>query len=194
MILEIEDAANGRVLEEQAGALIEDFFASARRFDPRKIDGTYALARDGGIRRVLKPIALTDAVEHRAIEIGDVAHNARNARIGQRFDHDLVAEQIVREFADLTVAIAAAGGECERHGRDKRGIELHCQRNLLMDEPLLAARRRHVHAADGAIGERFEARAKEFSRAPARAGVELTCAFDETGAVKQPAKVLLVQF
>ena len=58
---------------------------------------------------------------------------------------------------------------------------------------LLAAWRRDVHAANGAIAQRFPPRTEEFGRTPAGAGVDLPGAFDQAGAVEQPAEILLVQ-
>ena len=51
--------------------------------------------------RILEPVALVQAVDDAAIEIGDVAGHALHLRILDRLDDDVVAEPVDTDLADF---------------------------------------------------------------------------------------------
>ena len=50
---------------------------------------------------ILEPVALLEAIDHAALEIGDVAGHALDTRVADRIDDDVVAEPVDADLADL---------------------------------------------------------------------------------------------
>ena len=71
-------------------------------------------AGDRGVRGVLEPVALGHPVEQRALEVGDVAGHALDARVLERLDDDVVADPVDADPPHLLGGERAWRAEGER--------------------------------------------------------------------------------
>src|SRR5690606_20627705 len=68
----VVDAVHHLLLPDQADALLEDLFPTCTEFDVANGDRSRLLAGNGGVGRVLEPVALLQTVDDAPVEIGDM--------------------------------------------------------------------------------------------------------------------------
>ncbi len=90
----VVDARHKQVLPNEGQAGTEDFLSLFRQFDG--VDGYRSglAAGDGVVRWILEPVAVLQAVDDAAIEIGDVTRNPADLRVAYRVDLDVVAKPV----------------------------------------------------------------------------------------------------
>jgi hypothetical protein len=69
------------------------------------------MAINGGVGRVLKPIAIAQTIDQAAVEGSEIAGDLRQLWIAQRGHFNLIARQVVGEPTDLIILCATGSGE-----------------------------------------------------------------------------------
>jgi hypothetical protein len=123
--LRVVDPRHLQRLEDQRGAFGEDVFAVGAAVDVAERDRPGLPAVERGIRRILEPVALAQPVEHRAVEIGDMAGHALHLRVGDRLDDDVVADPVDTDLADDLGPGGKSGGQAGGKGKGEGGSQAH---------------------------------------------------------------------
>jgi hypothetical protein len=97
----VVDPTHGELLEHQAFALVEHLLALLVALDVADHHRAGLPARNRCVGGVLEPVALAQAIDHAALEVADVTGHALDLRVLDGLDHDLVAQPVVGETADL---------------------------------------------------------------------------------------------
>src|SRR5690606_4192869 len=116
----VVDTLDEQILPDQRATLAEDLLATFRKIDVADLHRPGLAARDRTVGGVLEPVALFQAVDDRAVEIGDMAGNTLDLGVGDSFDDDVVADPVDANLADHLGGSEAMKAE-QQEGGGKNG-------------------------------------------------------------------------
>jgi hypothetical protein len=131
VVVPVVDAVHDQLLEDEASPLVEDLLAVAVEVDVANGERPGGLTRDGGIRRILEPIALLKPIDQAALKVGQMTGDTLDLGILDCLDDDVVADPIRPDLPDHL-----GPGRDSDHAGDREGCRGKHSDHLL--EPCLS--------------------------------------------------------